>query len=114
MKAGPAVPTKKHRPDDNHLSGVVIASPTLIISEVATHHQHNRTLLADRIQEDLRHWLARRRCDCRLIILDRKKQAQDEEPAKDRRDTDRHDDANWSRHSRIVGLFSHMGARIES
>ena len=114
MKVSPAVPAKKHRPDDNHLSGVVIALSILIFAKVVTHHQYNRTLLADRIQENLGHWLTRRRCDRRLVILDREKQAQVEEPAEDCRGSNRHDNANWSRHSSIVGLFSHMRARIES
>jgi hypothetical protein len=60
MKVGPAVPAKKHRPDDNHLPGVVITSSIPIFSEVITHHQYNRTVLADSIQEDLRHRLTRR------------------------------------------------------
>ena len=65
--------------------------PTL--SDV-THHQDNRALFTDCIQEYLRHWLTCRRFDGRFVILDREEQSQDEKPAEDRRNTDRHDDAN--------------------
>jgi hypothetical protein len=79
-----------------------------------THYQNNCALLPDRVQEDLRHWLTRRRCDRRSVILNREELTQVEEPAEDRRDFDRRDDANWSRHGRIVSLLRHMRARIKS
>ena len=80
----------------------------------ATYHQNNCTLLPDRVQEDLRYWLTCRRCDRRPVILNREEQTQDKEPAEDCRDSDRRDDANWSRHGRVVSLLGHMRARIES
>jgi hypothetical protein len=38
------------------------------------HYQGNHTLFADHVQNDLRHWSTRRRCDHCLIILNREKQ----------------------------------------
>lgn len=38
------------------------------------HYQGNHTLFADHVQNDLRHWSTRRRCDHRLVILNREKQ----------------------------------------
>jgi hypothetical protein len=60
---GPASPTEEHRPEHDHLPKVVVTSlyiPTL--SGDVTHHQleDNRTLLADRVQEDMIHWFVRR------------------------------------------------------
>ena len=78
-----------------------------------THHQDDRTVLADGVQEDLGDGLARRRSDGAVVILDREEQAEDEEPAENRGDTDGHDDAYRSRHGRIVRLFRHVRARIE-
>jgi hypothetical protein len=38
-------------------------------------------LLPDRVQGYLRHWLTRRRCNRRPVILNQEEQTQDEEPA---------------------------------
>lgn len=78
------------------------------------HHQNDRALLFDCVQEYLRHWLTCRRCHSRVVILNREKQTQEKEPAEDRRDTDGRNDSNRSRHSRVVSLFSHVCARIET
>jgi hypothetical protein len=78
---------------------------------LSEHYQYNCALLPDRVQEDLRHWLTRRRCDRRPVILNREEQTQDEEPAEDRRDSDRRDDANWPRHGRIVSLLTRSYVR---
>jgi hypothetical protein len=79
----------------------------------ATHHQYDRAVLADGVQEDLCDRLARRRSDGSIVILYREEQTEDEEPAEDRGYTDGHDDAYGSRHGRIVCLFRHVRARIE-
>jgi hypothetical protein len=50
-------------------------------------HQHDRALLADGVQEDLRDRLARLRQDRRRIILHAKEEAEDEAPAEDGGDT---------------------------
>ncbi len=78
-----------------------------------THHQDDSAVLANGVQEDLCHRLARRRSDRVVIILYREEQAQEEEPAEDRGDTDGHDDAYGSRHGRIMRLFCHVRACIE-
>jgi hypothetical protein len=109
----PALPAEEHRPDHDHLPKAVISFSIPTFSGDITHHQDNCTPFPDRVQEDLRHWLTRRRRDGTLVILDREEQTQDEEPAEDRRATDRYDDANWSRPGRIVDLFGHMRARTE-
>jgi hypothetical protein len=112
---GPSLPAKEHRPDNDYLPKANVSfSPIPAFSGDVIHHQNNCALLSDRVQEDLRHWLSRRRCDRRLVILNREEQTQDEEPAEDRRDSDRCDDANWSGHGRIVSLLGHMRARIKS
>ncbi len=114
---GPALPAEEHRPDNDYLPSVESSSSifsVLTFSGDITHHHYNRSLLADRIQEDLRHRLSCRRRHSRLVVLNTEKQAQDKEPTEDRRDSDRHDDANWSRHGRIMGLLGHMRARIKS
>ena len=79
-----------------------------------THHQNDRALLFNCVQQYLRNWLTRRRCHSRVVILNREKQSQEKEPAEDRRDTDRRDNSDRSRHGRVVSLFSHVCARIES
>src|SRR5216683_792453 len=89
-------------------------SCTSTLSRTDTDHQDDRALLPDCVQEDLCHWLTRRRCNSRIVILNREKQTQDEEPAEDRRDTDGHDDANRSRPGRIMSLLGHVRARIEA
>jgi hypothetical protein len=67
----PTLPAEGHRHDDYHLSEVIVTSLSIpTFSENVTHHQNNRALLADRVQEYLRHWLTRRRFDSRLVILD--------------------------------------------
>jgi hypothetical protein len=112
---GPSLPAEEHRPDNDYLPKTIVSSSFIsaFLGDI-THHQNNCAPLPDRVQEDLRHWLTRRRCDRCPVILNREEQTQDEEPAEDRRDSDRRDDANWSRHSRIVSLLGHMRARIKS
>lgn len=79
-----------------------------------THHQNDRALLSDCVQEYLRHGLTRQRCHSLVVILNREKQTQEKEPAEDRRDTDGRDNSDRSRHGRVVSLFSHVCARIET
>jgi hypothetical protein len=47
------------------------------------------------------------------VVPESRRATQDEEPAKVRRDSDRRDDANWSRHGRIVSLLDHLRAHIK-
>jgi hypothetical protein len=108
----PSLPAEKHRPDNDYLPKAIVSSS--FISGDVTHHQNDCAVLPDRVQEDLCHWLTRRRCDRRPIILNREKQTQDKEPAEDCRDSDCRDDPNWSRHGCIVSLLGHMRTRIKS
>ena len=78
-----------------------------------THHQDDRAVLADGVQEDLCDGLTCRRSDGGIVILNREEQAEDEEPSEDRGDTDGHDDAYRSRHGRVMRLFCHVRARVE-
>jgi ferredoxin len=110
---GPSSPAEEHRPDNDYPPKAIVSSSFIpAFSRNVTHHQNDCTLLPDHVQEDLRHRLTcrSRRCDrCPVIvILNREEQTQDEEPAEDRRD-----DANWSRHVRIVSLLGHLRARIK-
>ena|SRR6267154_2271276 len=112
----PSLPTKEHCPDDDYPPKAIVSSSftPAFSGEVTTHPQNNCALLPDRVPEDLRHWLASRLCDRRLVILNREEQTEDEEPVEDRRVSNRRDDINWSRHGRIVSLLGHMSARIKA
>ena len=116
MEICPALPAEEHGPDDDHLTEgryLIVHNNPPRKGDVA-HHQDNCALLADRVQKYLRNWFTCRRRDSTPVILDREEQAQEEEPAKDRGDTNRHDDTNWSRPGRIMGLLGHMRTGVES
>ena len=59
-------------------------SYTPAFSGDVTRHQNSYALLLDRVQEDVRYWLTRQRCDRRPVILNREEQTKVEEPAEDR------------------------------
>ena len=111
---GQILPAEEHRHDNDHLPGSVVDSCILIISPDDTHHQDDRALFPDRIQEYLRNWLPCRRSDSRTVVLNREEQAQHKEPAEDRRYPNRHDNAYRSRHGSISSFFGHVRARIEA
>jgi hypothetical protein len=90
----------KHRPDYGRPPKAIFISSSF--SGDVTLHQDNHTLFADHVKNDLHHWLTHRRCEHRLVIMNREKQAQDKEPPRDCRNIECHDDINWSRYSRVV------------
>ena len=115
----PSSSAEEHCPDNNYnYLPKAIASTSLsyilaFLGDV-THHQNHYALLLDRVQEDVRYWLTCRRYDRRPVLLNREEQTEDEEPAEERRNSDRLDDVNWSRNGRFVCLLGHMRARLKS
>ena len=72
------------------------------------HHEHDRALLADGVEEDLRDGLAGRRADRACEILDGEQQAEEEEPAEHGGHADGHDDPDGACHGCVVRLLCHL------
>ena len=111
-----SLPAEEHRADDDDLQASKKMETSFRLDwcePEKTHHQDDRAVLADGVQEDLCDGLTRRRSDGGIVILNREEQAEDEEPSEDRGDTDGHDNAYRSRHGRVMRLFCHVRARVE-
>ena len=94
----PSSSAEEHCPDNNYLPKAIASASSsyrLAFSGLGdvTHHQNNYALFLDRVQEDVRYWLTRRRCDRRPVILNREEQTKNEGPSEDRSNSDRLDDA---------------------
>jgi hypothetical protein len=74
--------TEKHRTYNNHLqewNGL----DEVNAKEEKTDHEHDRAVLADRVEENLSDGLSSSRTDSRVVILHGEEQAEDEEPTED-------------------------------
>ena len=72
------------------------------------HHEDDRALPADGVEEDLRDGLAGRRADRVLEVLDGEQEAEDEEPAEDGADADSGNDTQGAGHSRVMRFLCHL------
>ena len=98
---------EEHGPNHDDLRSVIRFRPACYAKH-HTHHEHDRALLTDGVQEDLRDRLSCRARQRRVEVLDAKQQPQNQEPPQHSRHANRHDDADGPRHRRIVSLLGHL------
>ena len=77
-------------------------------------HEGDGALVAEDVDQDLRHGLADRAVDCVGEVLDAEEEGDEEEEAEDGGDADGHEDAERGVPGGVVGLFGHVGGGVEA
>lgn len=77
-------------------------------------HESDCAIFAVYVNKDLQNWLSDFAGNRSVEILDGEKKTQDEEPAEDSRDSDRHENAQRSRPRRLLCFLREMGRCVEA